>query len=418
MLPGLASVAGVAAGRFEARRPGAFLAGVLGFVGVLCAAVMCFAATPQPHSRTIKLHVVGALAGQLGLGDCREPAPPQHDLARLAQLSRAPADATVLFGGMLGHGVDGRYVAQRSPHALAQLLSTLNPTVAGLAAGELAQRPTSLLRWAQAMEAHGIAVVASNLTCRHQRAGLCATVARQHMGPAEVGGGRVGVISLVTDDLAVHVEPAFLVGTGMAPAVQVARQQARKLRNSGVAVVVAMVHQGRRRHSERKLMKLAEGLRGDVHVILTDGLGAARDSDRVIRVGHGSTAVHIVAIAPGALNEVALRVRGQAGGRARVVASVRGRLPTASTPRDPVTAAAMARLRETYCRDWGTPLIANQDGTALTRAALIHLALGVMRRDAAADVAMLHAGALSRAGPWPRGVSRADLGAVFATPHR
>lgn len=374
---------------------------------------------------TLRFAVMGGLDGRFADPNCRQNTRDSVPFARLAgDLARARAEAggddalpLLAIGDIVGTGALGRHLLSEAgpqPRGLAKAIAALKPALIGIGDGEFEVPPEALGRYLEALRTEGLRVGAVNLACGATRAQVCQGGAANSRRILQVSGVKVGVFTLQYADLEQRVDPAHLAGLSFAgPGAAVDRAIA-DLRKDGAELLVAVVHRGGHGAPEAEVLQVADVLRGDVHLIITDAVTQESNTPWQARVGSGAEATAVVALPGSERSWTSLEVTLAPGPTVRDV-QIAVHLPDAATPVDAGANQWLTQARSAYCARWSRPVGALRLDTPLDLEAFAAMVLQIMRGRADAEVAVINRGAFEARQAFPlRGsVTRDDLHRIF-----
>ncbi len=368
--------------------------------------------TPPPAPA--RLLVSGGSAGELARLDCGRSG---EDLtlaafaAASARLERAQTAFVMDSGGLLGPHPLTRYAESDAPDGLVALLRALHYRALALDHQSLArlQHPPQR-RLLAALQTGGIDLLAHNLRCPEDAAGVQRCQGLQHAGVPlrlhPVGNQMLTVIGVVEPD-AVETLPAGLALTPAAGAIAEATRQARA---QGAHLVVASYDPGPAADAGGRALSLANGLPEDGR---PDLLLIAGRKTPLLFARPRSVAPALSSSSIGGVIEITLRAP-----QTEQVADITARPePGAGTP-----AESLARWKKTTTRSLCNSLVGTLAGgkltSALDRATLSELAARVVRSRAGVDAALLPEGSLSPHfnGAVPPALRPVDLQLAFPDP--
>lgn len=385
------------------------------------------APAPQTRPRRLRLGVFGDLDGHLFDPNCRENRTGAANLAHLVgDIERARAAwqqeagipmPVVGIGDVLGTGAIGRFILgaeDRGAAEFSRTLARINPALIGIGNGELSVPPAQFHRYLNAARAAGLHVGTANLACEATGAVACAGGPDQSRRIIDVGGLKVGLYTLQYDDLAAKVEAEHLAGLEFTDPADATYDAIKDLRDGGAELIVAVVHRGGHGAPEEELLQMAEVLRGDVDLIVSDGVPSGSKLPRVLRVGEGRKTTTVVSVLAGRTRWYEVDLALSADGHIDD-ATVHAHAATAKTAPDPAARTWLLETRTAYCAKWSKPIGSFQLARPMSFADFRSLVLHVMREAAGADVAFINTGAFEtrHAFPLAGNITLDDLNRIF-----
>jgi len=388
---------------------------------------------PPKRPSKLRFAVFGGLDGHLFDPNCRKNRTGAANFAHLAgDIERARAGwkakagvrmPVVGIGDVLGTGAIGRYVLgakDRGAKEFAGALAAIKPALIGVGNGELSVPPEHFKRYLGALRGAGLRVGTANLACdATATADVCAGSDSQNRRVVEIGPVKVGVFTLQYDDLEDKVEPDHLKGLSFTDPSDATYDAIKDLRDAGAELIVAVVHRGGGGAPEEELLQMAEALRGDADVIISDGVPNGSTLPRVLRVGEGHKVTTVVSVRARrtAWYEVDLIL----GRKGKVIdATVQPHVVTAKTTPDKGAHAWLLETRKGYCKTWSKPIGTFELARPMAFADFRALALYVMRKRGGADVAFINRGAFEtrHAFPLNKTITLDDLNRIFRFPNK
>lgn len=370
-------------------------------------------------ARPLRLALVGHRARHdLDLVGCREAREVPPLVALAGALHALPADRFRLSRGGL--------FARRGPQWLGgngqdfgAILAALQLDAGALDNDAWALLPPTLDRLATGLRAAGAGLQLDNLRCEAERGALCTEAGRV----VQRGGLRLGWIVVQLDDPAYSVDPAARRGLRLIPAADAALHAARRLAAERVDAIVVLALRGAQGHASRDVAALAEALLGHVDVVLTDALGGDAQHPRRLHIGADEAATHLDVVGLAGAGTRLDLIDAELADDAPIGQRVQRLRASVAASADRPTSAAMLALhaaaRARWCEAHGQPRYLGHGDAGPLRAEILGLLVAAVRRDAAADAAILPHAAL-RPGParYRSGASLDDLAGLTAGAER
>ncbi len=362
----------------------------------LFVALGCLAAPP---ARAQRVHTVARVIASAGVqGHLLDPvcdestalAPADEGLFTYAvvRAARAPDHPMVLdAGGLVAPNGVMRFVAERDPQALAEMVRALGYRALAFGESELGSPRQDMIAVARELRARGIPMITSNLRCHGDARPLCDQLvdAGDGISMHTVRDTRVAVLALLRENALAHVSPDLAAGLSLDPLDEAVEHDVRQARRQGAEIVIAVLTL-----SVDRTLQLINGLppeaRPDLVVLANAGthLFSARPT---------SIETTIVAPAPGDAAEIVVRDEDDLR-VPRTMASEPLAMRGISTG-EPVFDLA-DEVGDAYCDAWGRTLPGAHLARPIDAVGIATLAAEIARERAGADVAVLNLAAVDR----------------------
>ena len=273
----------------------------------------------------------------------------------------------------------------------------------------------ALMALLQAADSGGLPMLAANFRCQEneedeeaegeEEGELCQTSAANLVDQYAIiqrGDLRIGVFSLLAEDLGDRISQSNLEGAEFRDPVVVARAVVRELREQGADLIVLLSHVDRSSTAPRNtlevLSQLEEGETPDI-VIASSTAGLA------IRIHTAEQGPPVFAVSGNTLGRAQLR---RVDGNWTVVDAGAVDLPEQG---DEVLGRVLSSWRSVYCSTQAREVTGGELTGEMSEEDFLHLAMRVMREHSRADIAIINTGIVADQGLFPlRGpLSMGDL---------
>lgn len=365
----------------------------------------------------------GGIAGELATPVCSEETTlePMDAAKALESLYRRRQEGALILdtGGLLArHGVV-RFAARQNPEALAALVDRMGYHALAFGETDLGDPREILLARLRALDAIGVPMLATNLSCNEENAELCDLLITADDGlpthilrDADGDETTVAVFSFLEPEVAQRVGPDRTEGLTIHPLAESIRLAVTAARERGVNTVIAIVDSGRGANAAARALSAVADLEDDEK---PDLLLSSDAGSELLFARPASFRPALVAPPPGGATDVRVR-RNRLLGTYDMLAR-----PVVA---DEASSAAIPEFVEAvgqpFCDELGQmmpggrlSLLDEESGepVPMDDEALVDLTASVMRQVANADVAILNQYAID--GSWtpanPDGLTAADV---------
>lgn len=365
----------------------------------------------------------GGVAGELATPVCNEETSlePMEAARALESLYRRRREGALVLdtGGLLArHGVV-RFAAREHPEALAQLVERMGYHALAFGETDLGDPRELLLARLRALDAIGVPVLATNLSCDAAHQELCDLLITAEDGlpthvlrDADGDETTVAVLSFLEPAVAARVGPDRTEGLTIHPLTESIRLAVTQARARGAETVVAIIDSGRGANAAARALSAVGGLESTEK---PDLLLSADAGSELLFARPASFRPALVAPPPRGATDVRVR-------RNRLLDTY----DVIARPVEPQTASSAAipdfveRVGQPFCDELGELLPGGRfsltdeesgEEVPMDDEALVDLTAAVMREVAEADVAIINQYAIdSRWRPAnPEGLTAADV---------
>ncbi len=359
------------------------------------------AADPSP----VELLFHADLGGQLAQPACGKATGEAQDYAMLAAAVRRLRDEAaaagraapvVLLGGdQIGPGLFAREMLGNGRELgaldLAVALARAGYDAVALGRHELRVPREMLERYAAAMAAHGMPLVATNLRCDAAAQPFCRHLTRERL--VTRGDRKIGVMATLSSRVARALPPDRLRGLEIEDELEAIAHATRRLRAAGAELVILLEQAGSSSGGTDAVYELQRALSRTLDApdaILSTSL-FEQDGDDTVRLHLSDRAPPVVGSTAGtrSLSRIELLPRWDRSGFRGARAVVR---PVRADPalRDAEVARLFTAHADRFCAHFGAPVGPGKLAAPLGRVAFLDYVLAIMRKRSGAEIALIH----------------------------
>lgn len=346
-------------------------------------------------SEALRVIATGRLRGALAEPICTDTIDlgPSAAARMFGATAAAREDGALIVdtGGLLGPSGIATFAGERAPAQLAAAIADSGFRALAVGATDLSAPRDPVLRTWAALAAHGVPVVASNLSCARSASAVCSVVRDAAEAPLllEVGTARVAFIGLLDPGVAPTLAHDKSAGLRFEEPAHALARLVPAARRAGATFVVVSLDDGTS-HAAATLAlaaKLPERARPDL--LLSAGGGG-----ELLFARPPTVTPALAAPPPGGAVDVRVRVLAPVGSSPAIPTFDLLARPLAAEPRpSQALRTLLDSIGPSYCERWGRALPGGHLARPITAAEMIELAARVLRERAHADVAIVNVSA-------------------------
>lgn len=362
------------------------------------------------------------LEGQMAVPQCGKPgqAPPDYAalvgaIVKAREAAGANAPIVLLGGDNVSPDLFARGILKRDKEAgardLAAALKRAGYDAIAIGNHDLSLDRDRFDRFAAAVAALGMPLVATNLKCDAQKQQFC-----QHVRPeviVERGGAKVAILATLSPRVLPSIRAKDLEGISLDEPLGAVRDSIKRLRGQGVEAFLLMTQVKSGEQGYNEMYELQQELaRGDApDVILSSGLAdEVGGTTRLLRQD-GAPALIGSTTGSASVSHVTIKPHGAPGPRVDAVG-----LAATTEGADAEAAKLLAPHIQSYCERYGAAVGPGTVADRISKDEFVDYVLEVMRHSTGAEVALVNRG-LVKAKPFPLAGTLTKAELLRAIPH-